>query len=285
MMDLTAIRSAIRTATGSCPDGPPEPVAGGCINDAFRLGDTFVKTNHPAKHAMFAAEELGLRAIEESGTVRVPAVLASGTTADCAFLVLEFLPLAGSTRASQEDLGRRLAAMHRVTSGAFGWSDPNFIGATPQPNPRTASWVEFYRDHRLRHMLELATARGFAFTGTADLLDAVGGFFPAGEPVPSLLHGDLWGGNASALADGTPVVFDPAAYFGDREADLAMTALFGGFGPEFYAAYDEAWPRDDGHHQRQMLYNLYHILNHAVLFGGGYAAQAQRMIDSLLAIR
>jgi fructosamine-3-kinase len=282
MMDLEPIRHAVESASGTWPGGVPATIEGGCINESFRIGEWFVKVNRRSRLALFEAEELALRVIGETGTIRVPAPLVCGVTDSHAFIVLEYLPLAGASRSSQEELGRSLAALHGVTDARFGWPGDNFIGESLQPNPRCDDWMEFFREHRLAHMLQLAAARGFQFTGTEALLSGLGRFFPEGEPSPSLLHGDLWGGNAGALPDGTPVVFDPAAYYGDREADLAMTTLFGGFSPAFHAAYEECRPRPEGHHLRTTLYNLYHILNHAVLFGGSYPRQAQGMIDSLL---
>lgn len=282
-MDLSEIRAAIEEATGTRLREEPRTVSGGCIHEALQLGDYFIKLNTIPNAAMFEAEEFGLEALRRTNAVRVPQPVCSGRTTTHSFLVLEFLPLGANRESSQEDLGRQLAALHRTSRPQFGWDRDNFIGSTPQPNPATESWIEFLREQRLGYMVDLATARGFSFRGADTLLAQLPSFFGSREPTPSLLHGDLWGGNAGALTDGTPVIFDPAVYYGDREADLAMTTLFGGFGPAFYRAYEEAWPLDEGHEDRRDLYNLYHILNHAVLFGSGYARQAQTMIDSLLA--
>ena len=176
--------------------------------------------------------------------------------------------------------------MHRVCARAFGWDRDNTIGSTPQVNTADADWVSFLREQRLRYQLDLARANG-ADAGLLDggerLLDALPRFFDSYYPHPSLLHGDLWGGNWSADAEGQPVIFDPAVYYGDREADLAMTELFGGFDDRFYHSYRQAWPLDAGYNSRKVLYNLYHVLNHYNLFGGGYARQAQGMIETLLA--
>ena len=245
-MDLEPIRAVIEAATGISPAGLPEPIGGGCIHQAFRLGEAFVKVNHASKLPLFEAEQLALREIAATGTIRVPNPLGCGLTATEAFLVLEFLPLEGSSGQSSEELGRRLAALHRTTQEQCGWQADNFIGETPQPNPAMPSWIEFFREHRLRHMLTLAVGRGYEMEHAGRLLDRVDSFFPGGEPAPSLLHGDLWSGNAGTLPDGTPVIFDPASYFGHRETDLAMAALFGGFSPAFYGAYAEEWPLDEG---------------------------------------
>jgi fructosamine-3-kinase len=183
-------------------------------------------------------------------------------------------------------MGRALAAMHRTTDQRFGWRRDNFIGATPQSNRGNDDWTGFWRDARLVPQLALAGRNGLG-SRLIDAGERLANMLPrllAGHaPQASLLHGDLWSGNAAFLADGSPVLFDPAVYFGDREADLAMTELFGGFPRSFYASYSEAWPLDPGYELRRDLYNLYHVLNHANLFGGGYAAQAAALIGRLLA--
>ncbi len=196
---------------------------------------------------------------------------------------MESLDLGG--RLDGARAGRQLAQLHRATADAFGWHRDNTIGATPQLNTPREDWVAFWRDQRLGYQLESAAAHGHGgrlqSSGERLLtrLDALIGHRPA----PSLLHGDLWGGNIGATPDGQPVIFDPAVYHGDREADLAMTELFGGFDANFHSAYRESWPLDPGYATRKILYNLYHILNHLNLFGGGYLSQAQGMIDRLLA--
>ena len=281
MTDLDEIRGAIARETGQKPEGTPRTIGGGCINETFRLDNYFVKTNAPDRLEMFEVERLGLETLHKTDAVRVPQPVCSGTTPGQAFLVLEFLPLGGSRPSSQARLGQQLAELHRTTAEHFGWERDNFIGATGQPNAPADSWVDFLREQRLGHMLRLTGDCGFSFHGADTLLDHLDRFFEE-PPPPSLLHGDLWGGNAGALEDGDPVIFDPAVYFGDREADLAMARLFGGFAPSFYQAYQEAWPLSPGHEVRVDLYNLYHILNHAVLFGGSYARQAQTMIEALL---
>ena len=218
--------------------------------------------------------------------MRVPAPLGHGVAVGHAYLVLEYLPLGGSNAGAMERLGRQLAALHARPQAGFGWGRDNFIGATPQPNPPGADWIAFWRAHRLGFQLALAARHGYGGVwlrrGEA-LCARLEGLFTGYQPFPSLLHGDLWGGNAGCTRDGAPVVFDPAVYYGDREADLAMTELFGGFSDRFYAAYREAFPLAAGYPQRRTLYNLYHVLNHLNLFGGGHRAQAERMIEQLLA--
>ncbi len=266
-------------------------VGGGSINSGFRVSDTtgltyFLKLNTPAFLEMFEAEREGLQALGGADCLKVPQPLACGVAGDSAFLMLEWLKLSGHDRGALESLGQGLAQLHRVTGDRFGWHRDNTIGSTPQINKRDVDWVRFYRERRLRYQLERAAANGYGGKLQEKgerLLEKFPQLFAAYNPRPSLLHGDLWGGNWGVTADGQPAIFDPAVYFGDREADLAMTRLFGGFGPEFYRAYQAAWPLDDGFDVRQDLYNLYHVLNHLNLFGGGYLAQAERMADKLLA--
>lgn len=289
-----ALAKAIGMATGTpCPTVTLRPIAGGDINQAFRVSGGarpwFVKTNHAERLPMFEAEAAALHALIATNSVRVPWPLCSGTAAGQAFLVLEYLDLRGSGDAAQ--LGEQLARLHRAPQarpdGAqFGWVHDNWIGSTPQPNGWRHDWVAFWREQRLGHQLKLAAQNGYGGVLQRDgeaLMARLDDFFSDYRPAPSLLHGDLWGGNHGYLADRTPVIFDPAIYVGDRECDLAMSELFGGFAPAFYAAYREAWPLDPGYAARKTLYNLYHILNHANLFGGGYVAQAQRMLSQLLA--
>jgi fructosamine-3-kinase len=266
-------------------------VGGGSINSAYVVdGDAeryFVKLNSPSRVAMFAAEAEGLEALAASGGLRVPAPVCWGEAGGHSFIVLEHIPLGGGITAhSLEALGRGLAAVHRSRRESFGWHRDNTIGSTPQNNAPERDWVVFWRRHRLGYQLDLAARNGFRGEiqdkGRA-LMEALPALLADHRPQPSLLHGDLWGGNWAADSQGEPVIFDPAVYYGDREADLAMTELFGGFGPRFYAAYQEAWPPPPGYAIRKILYNLYHVLNHANLFGGGYAMQAETMMDRLLA--
>lgn len=265
----------------------PRPVAGGDINAAWRVaaGDVvlFVKTGPAGALDMYSAEADGLAEIRDTGTVRVPQVVATGTTGRDAFLALEWLDLERPTAASDRNLGERLAAMHRVTADRFGWKRDNTIGRTPQQNPWTVDWVEFFREHRLRYQLELLARgghRGELQTLGETLCDALHALFDDYDVVPSLLHGDLWGGNRAAIGnDG--IIFDPATYYGDRESDIAMTTLFGRFNASFYDAYESAWPLAPGHERRIELYQLYHLLNHLNLFGGGYAGSVLSSLRSL----
>ena len=285
-----AIAAQVGALTGApfAPDAP-HSIGGGCINSTVRLSDGrqswFVKVNAASMLDMFEAERAGLEELAGARAIRVPRPLAAGSEGAQSWLVLEDIRFGRPGPGSARDAGRRLAALHRKTAPAFGWRRDNTIGATPQPNRWTQSWSDFWRDQRLGHQLRLAARSGYAgrlqtlgerlLARLPDLLSHA--------PAPSLLHGDLWGGNIGYTVEGEPVIYDPAVYYGDHEADLAMTELFGGFGGEFYAGYRETWPLDPGYATRKVLYNLYHVLNHLNLFGGGYGAQAEAMMGRLLA--
>ena len=282
-----AINAAITHATGTAFQPVfQQSIGGGCINQSFQLADAqrsfFVKLNDASRLGMFEAEAAGLHEIASTQSVRVPLPLCHGVADGQAFLVLEYLALRSHGDAAA--LGQQLAQMHRHVQTYFGGPRDNTLGSTPQPNTQTPDWPNFLREQRLGFQLRLAAENGYGGkmqTQGEKLLCNLDYFFSDYQPQASLLHGDLWSGNHAYLADGTPVIFDPAVYYGDRECDLAMTELFGGFAPAFYAAYREVWPLDPGYAERKTLYNLYHILNHANLFGGGYPAQALQMIARL----
>ncbi|MDO8463758.1 MAG: fructosamine kinase family protein [Gallionella sp.] len=320
MTDWPAISAAIGPATRQpFQIISHEATGGGCINQTWRIRGQdgrqfFVKLNDMHHHNMFAAEATGLSEIAATQTIRVPCPIVHGSVNSHSFLVLEYLELNNHGNAAL--LGEQLAALHRCTpdqtkAGAnnqlaticplpcreragervdcepppFGFEQDNFIGTTPQPNGWKDSWIDFWREQRLGFQLQLAEQNGYGGRLQAlgeKLIDALPAFFVGYTPQPSLLHGDLWGGNHAFLMDGTPLIFDPAPYYGDRECDLAMTELFGGYPADFYAAYRAAYPLDSGYATRRDLYNLYHILNHANLFGGGYARQAEQMIQRFL---
>ena len=283
MWDEIAI--AISQATGErFTSDRLQAQSGGCINQANRISDGqrqfFVKSNTANYLDMFAAEAIALKQMYATHTIRVPRPICWGIANDVAYLVMENLDL--GDRQDWEAMGRNLAAMHRVTSDrGFGWERDNVIGATPQINNWTHSWLDFWIEYRLAFQFNLAKRKGWRSNIPEEkVYKALSRLFEDYQPQPSMVHGDLWGGNA-AFVDGEPVIFDPALYFGDREVDLAMTELFGGFPSQFYRAYQVAYPLDSGYQQRKTLYNLYHILNHFNLFGGGYGSQANRMIENI----
>jgi fructosamine-3-kinase len=262
-------------------------IGGGCINQGYKISDGsqtfFVKLNRADQLSMFEAEAQGLADMAKTNSIRVPRPICYGVADQSCYLVMEWLELGRGGNASWREMGRKLAQLHQAPGAtAFGWSRDNTIGSTPQINPWTNSWSEFWQTHRIGYQLDLARQRGGCFPQGDRLLAVIPDLLAGHEPKPSLVHGDLWGGNAAVTVNGEPVIFDPAVYWGDREVDLAMTELFGGFSAEFYVGYEEVYPLDAGYKMRKTLYNLYHILNHYNLFGGSYGGQADRMMAQLI---
>jgi len=258
-------------------------IGGGCIADArvatFADGSSvFVKCAAGAP-GMFEREAEGLRALTSAAAIRIPEVLAVGAGA----LVLEMIHEAPKKNGFFESFGRSFAILHEHRGPSFGFPHDNFIGSTPQCNQPLDGfgWPEFFLERRLRFQAKLATDRGHGHE-IEHLLDRAEGriteMLGAATELPSILHGDLWSGNFIADERGEACLIDPAAYYGHREADLAMTRLFGGFGSKFYAAYDEASPLAPGHEERLPIYQLYHLLNHLNLFGSAYYAQCMRIL-------
>jgi len=263
-------------------------VGGGDIHRAYCLdsarGQVFLKINTAQALDQLLAESAGLRALADAGAVRVPAVFDCGEAGGWAYLLMEWLDMAPGRSVCGARLGVALAHMHRVTAPGFGLDRDNFIGASLQPNAWSRSWPDFFRERRLGFQLQLAADNGMsALSGLGQrLLPVLDRLFESYQPEASLLHGDLWAGNWGCLTSGEPVLYDPAVYYGDRESDLAMTRLFGGFDAGFYEAYEQSWPLASGWRDRCELYQLYHVLNHANLFGGAYARDAERRIRGLL---
>ena len=264
------------------------PVSGGCIHCAWRLeladgGLLFAKTN-------LAAEADGLRALASARTgLMIPSPLRLAELDGTALLLLSWLNLAerpADPEVAWRDVGAELAGLHRSSlvghDGRFGWGQDNFIGTGPQANGWQDSWGRFFAEQRLGCQLAWAGRSGHRLAEADALLERVPAWLASHPAEPCLVHGDLWSGNASLLAGGGGALFDPAVYRGDREVDLAMAQLFGGFPQAFFVGYAAAWPLPAGHRQRVELYNLYHLLNHANLFGGSYWSQAERSIATLL---
>ncbi|MGK7930637.1 MAG: fructosamine kinase family protein [Microcystaceae cyanobacterium] len=261
-------------------------VSGGCINQGYSLtglGKTyFVKVNDPSQVEMFAAEALGLKQIFATNTIRVPKPICSGATERFSYIVLEWVELGRSQKNSWQEMGKQLAQMHKIDLvSQFGWDRNNTIGSTPQLNPWADNWADFFAESRIGYQLNLAKRRGGNFIDIGNFVEVVRDSLKERKPHPSLVHGDLWSGNASLTQKGEPIIFDPATYYGDHEVDLAMTELFGGFSSQFYQGYESVFPLDQGYSKRKVLYNLYHILNHFNLFGGGYESQALRMMKQV----
>ncbi|MCP3674591.1 MAG: fructosamine kinase family protein [Gammaproteobacteria bacterium] len=266
-----------------------EPVGGGCINTAYKVESDsdsyFVKLNSADKLSMFEAEYEGLLELIKANVIRVPMPTCTGIIDNQSYILMEYIALNG--KADMQMLGHQLALLHKQESSnlEFGWKRNNTIGATIQKNNSAKNWHSFWNKQRLGYQLRLAKQNG----ASKNLLEKgeriqakLNLFFNDYDPKPSLLHGDLWSGNIGFSDSGHPVIFDPAIYYGDRETDLAMTELFGGFSEDFYQSYEDVYPLDDGYNIRKKIYNLYHILNHYNLFGGSYEDQAERICNLLL---
>lgn len=277
------------------------PVGGGCIHRAWCLetagqGRLFAKTNRADRLPLLAAEAEGLLALSQVAppALVIPSPLAWGVAGEQAVLVLPWLELARSDRGAGAwaACGADLARLHRSSrhapprqgqhAGGFGWGQDNFIGTSPQRNGWRESWGSFFAECRLRPQLQWLAEKGSVLERSEVLLERLPQWLDGHGVEPCLVHGDLWSGNASLLAGGGGSVFDPAIYLGDRETDLAMAQLFGGFPAAFFAGYNEEWPLAEGWQARADAYNLYHLLNHANLFGGGYKKQAQATLNALL---
>ncbi|HTI35604.1 MAG TPA: fructosamine kinase family protein [Miltoncostaea sp.] len=283
-MSADALAGAVGEALGAAV-ADARPVHGGSINRALRLTlsdgrAAFVKHHPDAPAGVFRAEADGLAWLAAADALRTPEVLAVADDPGAPrFLALEWITPGPP---DPEAFGRGLAGLHRAGAPGFGWERDNFIGPLPQRNdPADGGWTGFYVERRLRPMAGSAVSAGTLDAGFLRDLDRLAARLPdlAGDPEPpARLHGDLWGGNAIVGAEGGPAILDPAVYGGHREIDLAMMRLFGGFPAATFAAYDEAFPLAPGHADRVDLWQLYPLLVHVVLFGGGYAAQARRAL-------
>ncbi len=282
-LDAT-LRRAVEQQLGTALQGVGF-VGGGDINQARLLetsgGRFFLKFNTGARSAdMFEKEAKGLEALRSAGAVRVPEVLACATAPPYAFLLLEYIPEGHRSLDFWESFGRQLAALHRHSAEAFGFGHDNYIGSLPQPNACAPTWAEFYARQRL--LPQMALARRSERLDADDeralhrLIERVPELCPS-EP-PALIHGDLWSGNFLADQAGRPVLIDPAVCYAHREMDLAMSRLFGGFHSRFYDSYREAYPLSPGFEQRLDIYQLYYLLVHVNLFGGGYVSSVRAIL-------
>lgn len=258
-----------------------EPVGGGCINDARCVTTSsgprlFLKLNSSTPSDMFQREAEGLEALSVDGGPRVPKPYLVGEE----FLLLEYLSPSPPAKKYWETLGQRLAQLHATTQPRFGFAHDNYLGSTPQPNPWDENGFHFFAEQRLVYQGKLARAHGRLSQVRLPQIEKLAARLS--ELVPeqpaSLLHGDLWSGNVIAGPDGEACLIDPAAYYGWAEADLAMTALFGGFPESFYAAYVAARPLAPGYRSRFEIYNLYHLLNHLNLFGSSYLGSVEQVL-------
>lgn len=282
--------SAVARALGLDEHGLQiDTVPGGDIAEAslLRAADAtvFLKTLPLEQSGLLSAEADGLEALADAGAVRLPRVINRGMQGGFSWLALEYLDLQQRSRRVDARLGHQLAELHRSTGERFGWHRNNYIGRTPQINTLGSEWSAFFAAHRLGAQFD-RLRRNLPDQGWNDLKREVISTWQAvsarHDPSPSLIHGDLWRGNAAALADDKPVIFDPAVHYADRECDLAMAHLFGGFDDAFFDAYNEAWPLPQGFETRRYFYKLYHMLNHANLFGGPYIEACEQLCRRIL---
>ncbi|GHA62685.1 fructosamine kinase family protein [Photobacterium aphoticum] len=258
---------------------------GGDVNECYCISDGntrfFIKLNDREQLTVFETEAESLRILNETDCIQVPQHIHVGTSKDKAFLVLNYLPTKVLNDDAAYQLGAQLAHLHAWGEQAeYGFDFDNYIGLTPQPNRWRRRWCRFFAEQRIAWQLQLCQEKGMVFGNIDEITSNVIQLLMNHQPKPSLLHGDLWHGNTAMTVTG-PIIFDPASYWGDRECDMALTELFGGFPPSFYEGYHSVWPLDEGYEERKDLYNLYHVLNHCNLFGGSYIAQAEQIIEKL----
>ena len=260
-------------------------VGGGCINEACSLktniGNYFIKYNSASAYpGMFEKEAAGLKILADTNTIEIPEVKVAVTINDYAYLLLQYIETGVSSRNFWNDFGTKLADIHRNTSDYFGLDHDNYIGSLVQKNSYHPDFFSFFISERIEPQLKEARNKGaFSHSETRyfdSLFNTLHNIIPVEKP--ALIHGDLWNGNYMVTADGSPCLVDPAVYYGHREADIAMTRLFGGFSPDFYGAYNQAWPMEKSWEKRMDVYNLYPLLVHVNLFGGSYARQVLQII-------
>jgi fructosamine-3-kinase len=253
--------------------------------ETFRISDGrlrfFVKVGETSRLSHFKAEVEGLEHLQKTQLFKIPNVICSGIVGDKSFLVLEFLSLSTGTNATWQQFGQALALQHKnYYQNMYGWQEDNFIGLTPQANQWHKKWSTFFAEQRIGYQLQLLAERGETICDIDKAVEAVSHLLKGHAPLASMLHGDLWQGNIGFHKD-KPTIFDPAFYYGDRETDIAMTELFSRFHDDFYQAYQDQWPLDEGYAYRKPVYQLYHVLNHALMFGGHYADSAKAMLKNM----
>jgi len=288
-MDVSEVVEALVLRTGRQYRKNPVVIRSGSAGLTFRFDadneSAFVKVGQAEQLVVFEAEAEGLKALSEVSALKVPDVLDCGIAGKWSYLAMDWLELVPKSDRAERSLGLGLALQHGVLGERFGWHRHNTIGVTHQPNDPTEDWLAFLHDRRIGFQAKLAASNNLPakdLKKISMLLGSLEPYFYDYQPTPSLLHGDLWAGNWGITIGGEPAIYDPAVYFGDREADLAMTRLFGGFGWNFYNAYEEAWPLAPGWESRVDLYNLYHLLNHFNIFGSAYLPQLRAAIERLM---
>lgn len=262
-------------------------VSDGEINLCYWLSDYqhnyFIKLNNKSRLQQFETEAYSLAKIAETNAILCPKVITLGTTLDKSYLVLEYLPFNHTRDKNWRRLGQQLARMHQYSQhGQFGWPHDNFIGNTLQPNEWQSNWRTFFAEQRIGWQLQLLAEKSIIFGDIEHIINVCHDSLLHHQVSPCLVHGDLWQGNVG-FSDDAVFIFDPASYYGDREVDIAMTELFGQMPVEFYQGYESVYPLDSGYEQRKIIYNFYHILNHANLFGGIYIEQCKAKIARIMA--
>lgn len=283
---ICAIESELQSSLGTPVSVKSfKPIGGGCINNGAELltstGTYFLKYNSASEFpGMLAKEAEGLEALANAKAIRIPKVVANGSTEKDQFLILEFIQTGPGSKTFWKTFGEQLAMLHRLSNEKHGFDSDNYVGSLPQKNDWSDSWISFFIERRLEYQLQLADRSGKLPSGMRSAFEKLYVKLPdlLHNEKPSLLHGDLWSGNYLAAREGDPVIIDPAVYYGCRETDLAMTKLFGGFPPEFYDAYYSALPVLPGAEERIKIYQLYPLLVHVNLFGGGYASQVMSIL-------
>ena len=265
-----------------------QPVAGGDINLCYWLSDYqhnyFIKLNDKSRLQQFESEAYSLAQITQLKTMSCPNVIATGTTLDKSYLILEYLPFKKATAKEWFNFGEQLARMHKTsTHGQFGWEHDNYIGTTLQPNGWQSNWRTFFAEQRIGWQLQLLAEKSIKLGNIEHIVDACHDILQHHQVTPCLVHGDLWQGNLGFNDDGA-FIFDPASYYGDREVDIAMSELFGQLPGEFYQGYQGTYPLNNDYDKRKLVYNFYHILNHANLFGGVYIEQCKANLTRILAL-
>jgi fructosamine-3-kinase len=265
-----------------------QSLSGGCISNAYQIKTEagkiyFLKYNSTGNNDMFIKEAHGLQELKKAGVIKIPDVICYAKD----YILLEHIISGNKQKNFSVDFGRKFASLHKFTSELYGFYEDNYIGSNPQLNiskeNEKHNWTKFYFNKRIHFQFQLAEVKGNSTSemqkAIAVLENKIDDIITDNGEKPSLLHGDLWGGNYLINEKGFACLIDPAVYYGNREADLAMTKLFGGFDSRFYEAYNEAFPLPAGYDYRENIYKLYHVLNHLNLFGGGYYSQAMSLIS------
>lgn len=284
-----SIEDEIKTATGdSFKILTTDLVLGGDINQAYKISDGcsqyFVKINDADHMSHFEAEAYALKQIKSAQQISCPDVIAQGKTHEHSYLVLNYIPLSPGNEKNWYQLGQKLALLHKnVQHGKYGWQSDNYIGDTLQPNAWSKNWRTFFAEQRIGWQLQLLHEKSIKLGDVDHITSVCHDALGHHATEPCLVHGDLWHGNLG-FTDSEAVIFDPACYYGDREVDIAMTELFGYLPQDFYQGYQDFYPIKSGFEQRKIIYNFYHVLNHANLFGGVYIEQAKALLSRVMTL-